>query len=333
MTKRILLLIPLIVFLAGCGERNEADIVTGPFRLLGQLQTRGWAEDVAVDDTIAVVADGQAGTAIVTIRDAAAPETLATYPAGSHNLSVVLCVVSLENGVFGPYNEQWGGPPLYDISTGQSALGGFANSLEVYKLELVSRPDTLQLFTGDKSTSDGFTVRMIAKSGNSWSTVDNEQFQYANSYRIYGFGRTDGNLAALCFDQLGVVIYNWRTSEEITWVDTPGGARDAVWVGDYIYVADYGNGVQVIDASTPPSASIVASVMPVGSSRLERIAADGDYVFVLDANDGIYVIDVSNPLTPAEVQLIELPEPSAVVARDGKVYVTDNYSGLLIYGM
>ncbi len=333
MTKRILLLIPLLVlFAAGCGERNEADVNEGPFRLLGQLQTRGWAEDVAVDDTIAVVADGQAGTAIVTISDVAAPETLATYPSGSHNLSVALCVVSLENAVFGPYNEQWGGPPLFDLFTGQSALGGFANSLEVYKLELVSRPDTLQLFTGDKSSSDGFTVRMIARSGNSWSTVDNEQFQYANSYRIYGFGRA-GNLAALCFDQLGVVIYNWRTSEEITWVDTPGGARDAVWMGDYIYVADYGNGVQVIDASTLGSASIVASVMPVGSSRLERIAADGDYLFVLDANDGIYVIDVSNPLTPAEVQLIDLPKPSAVVARDGIVYVTDNYSGLLIYGM
>jgi hypothetical protein len=74
-------------------------------------------------------------------------------------------------------------------------------------------------------------------------------------------------------------------------------------------------------------------VMPRGSSRLENIAADGHYVFVLDANDGIYVMDVSNPLAPAEVQLVSLPEPSAVVAKGGYVYVTDRYNGLLIYGM
>lgn len=331
MTKRLVFLIPLILFVVvGCGERNAADI-PGPFRLVGELQTRGWPEDVAVDDTVAAVADGQAGTAIIDIRDPAAPETIRTYPASGYTYRVTLCVLSAVNGVFGPYNENYGGPPLYDILTGQ-AVGGFNNSLEVYKMELVSSRDTLQLFTGDRSVSDGFTVRMLAKSGASWSEVANEQFQYTNGYRIHGFGRS-GVLAALCVDQLGVVIVNWRTTEEIAWVDTPGGARDAVWVGDYIFVADYGNGVQVIDAEPLTEATIVASIVPPGSSRLERIAADGGYLFVLDANDGIYVIDISSPASPQYLQLLDTPAPTAVVARDGKIYVADNYRGLLVYGI
>jgi hypothetical protein len=330
MTKRLVFLIPLILFVVvGCGERNAADI-PGPFRLVGELQTRGWPEDVAVDDTVAAVADGQAGTAIIDIRNPAAMDTIRTYPASGYTYRVTLCVLSVVNGVFGPYNESYGGPPLYDILTGQ-AVGGFNNSLEVYKMELISSRDTLQLFTGDRSVSDGFTVRMLAKSGASWNEVPNEQFQYTNSYRIHGFGRS-GELAALCTDQLGVVIVNWRTSEEIVWVDTPGGARDAVWVGDYIFVADYGNGVQVIDAEPVAEAKIVASIVPPGSSRLQRIAADGGYLFVLDANDGIYVIDISSPASPQYMQLLDTPAPTAVVARDGKIYVADNYRGLLVYG-
>jgi len=325
-----ILILPILLFIVGCGERNAAD-VAGPFRLLGRLQTRGWPQDVAVDDTLAAVADDEAGTAIVDIRDPAALDTIRTYPVSSYSYRVTLCILSLENGVFGPYNESYGGPQLYEIFTSQFVPGGFSNSLEVYKMELVSKPDTLQLFTGDRSTSDGFTVRMIAKSGDSWNPVDNEQFQYTNGFRIYGFGRS-GELAALCYDQLGIFIWNWRTSDDSIWVDTPGGARDAVWVGDYIYVADYGNGVQVIDATSLATARIVASIMPPGSSRLDRIAADDSYLFVLDANDGIYVLDISTPNSPRYLQLLETPAPNAVVARDGRIYVADSYRGLLIYG-
>lgn len=332
MTKRLLLLIPFIIFLIiGCGERNPADI-PGPFRLLGEFQTRGWAYDVAVDDTIAAVADGQAGTAIIDIRDPAALDTLHTYPITGYNYRVTLCVLSVENGVFAPYNPEIGWHPLHSIATGDYAYGLFRNSSAVYKMELVSKPDTLQLFASDKTPSDGFVGFTLVRSGDSWPEVDNLPNYTAGGNRIYGFGRSE-DLAVLCFDQLGVVLYNWRTSEEIVWVDTPGGARDAVWVGDYIFVADYGNGVQVIDAQPPEEASLVASVMPPGSSRLERIAADGGYLFVLDANDGVYVIDISTPTFSQYVQLLETPSPNAVVALGGKVYVADSYQGLLVYGI
>jgi hypothetical protein len=332
MTKRLVFLIPLILlFIIGCGERNAADI-PGPFRLLGEVQTRGWPQDVAVDDTIAAVADDQAGTAIIDIRNAAAPVVLHSYPVTGYNYRVTLCVLSLENGIFAPYNPTTGGPPLYDVATGAFANGGFRNSSEVYKMDLVSKPDTLQLFASDRTPSDGFVGFTLVKSGNAWVEVANLPNYTAGGNRICGFDLF-GDLAVLCFDQLGVVIRNWVTSTDVTWVDTPGGARDAVWVGDYIFVADYGNGVQVIDAEPQSEAAIVASIVPPGSSRLERIAAAGGYLFVLDANDGIYVIDISAPASPQYLQLLDTPAPTAVVARDGKIYVADNYRGLLVYGI
>jgi len=326
---RILSLV-ILLFIVGCGERNAAD-VAGPFRLLGRFQTRGWPFDVAVGDTVAVVADDEAGAAVVDIRNPAAMDTFYTLPATGYNYRVTLCVLSVENGVFGPYNPTTGGPPLYNLATGLYANGGFRNSSEVYKMELLSKPDTLQLFVGDRTPSDGFAGFTLARVGDHWDEIDFVQSYNAGGHKIYGFA-VSGDLAVLCFDELGVVIRNWRTSQDILWVDTPGGAHDAVWVGDYIYVADYGNGVQVIDAGTPATARIAASVMPPGSSRLDRIAADGGYLFVLDSNDGIYVLDISTPTSPQYLQLLETPAPNAVVARNGRVYVADSYSGLLVYG-
>jgi hypothetical protein len=325
-----ILILGVLVFIAGCGERNKAD-VAGPFRLLGRYQTRGWPFDVAVGDTVAVVADDEAGTAIVDIRNPAAMDTFYTLPAAGYNFRVTLCILSVENGVFGPYNPTTGGPPLYNIADGSLAHGGFRNSSEVFKMVLLSRSDTLQLFASDKTPSDGFVGFTLARNGDAWDEIDNLQNYTAGGNKIYGFALS-GDLAALCFDELGIVIRNWRTSENVLWVDTPGGAHDAVWVGDYIYVADYGNGVQVIDATTPATAHIVASVMPPGSSRLDRITAENGYLFVLDSNDGVYVLDISTPNSPVYLQLLETPAPNAVVAKGGKVYVADSYSGLLIYG-
>lgn len=327
---RILSLL-ILLFVIGCGERNAADL-PGPFKLLGRFQTRGWPFDVAVGDTVAVVADDEAGTAIVDIRNPAAMDTFYTLPAAGYSFRVTLCILSVENGVFGPYNPTTGGPPLYNLADGTFASGGFRNSSEVYKMVLLSKPDTLQLFASDKTTSDGFVGFTLARAGDHWDEIDYLQNYTAGGHKIYGFALS-GDLAALCFDELGIVIRNWRTSQDVIWVDTPGGAHDAVWVGDYIYVADYGNGVQVIDVTTLESARIVASVMPPGSSRLDRIAADGGYLFVLDSNDGIYVLDISTPNSPQYLQLLQTPSPNAVVAKDGKVYVADSYSGLLVYGM
>jgi hypothetical protein len=326
-----LLILFVMLFAVGCGERNPAEI-PGPFHLLGSYQTRGWAFDVAVGDTVAVVAQDDAGAAILDIRNPAAIDTFYNLPTAGYNYRVTLCVLSVENGVFGPYNPTTGGPPLYNLATGAYANGGFRNSSEVYKMVLLSRPDTLQLFVGDRTASDGFASFTLAKTGDHWDEIDFIESYNAGGNKIYGFALS-GDLAALCFDELGILIRNWRTSQNVIWVDTPGGAHDAVWVGDYIYVADYGNGVQVIDATTPASAHIVASVMPQGSSRLDRIAAENGYLFVLDSNDGIYVIDISTPNAPQYLQLLETPAPNGVTAYGGKVYVADSYRGLLVYGM
>ena len=73
-------------------------------------------------------------------------------------------------------------------------------------------------------------------------------------------------------------------------VDTPGDARGVIVSGNYVYVADSGSGLQVIDITTPASPQIVGSVNTPGSAN--GVAVSGNYAYVADEYSGLQVIDI-----------------------------------------
>ena len=101
----------------------------------------------------------------------------------------------------------------------------------------------------------------------------------------------------------------------------------------YLYVADYFGGLVVIDASDPANMTQVAQVIPRGADRCVKVIVDGTHAAMLDQYDGIFVFDISNPTSPAILEQIELPEPQDMIFSGGRLLVTDEARGLMIFQM
>jgi len=112
--------------------------------------------------------------------------------------------------------------------------------------------------------------------------------------------------------------------------DTPGHARGLELSGNYAYVADYLEGLQVIDISDPDSPYIAASFDTPGSAN--NLAVDGDYVYVADGSNGVEVFDISDPTAPTSAGGFSTFSWATSVAISGdRAYVSDGVLGLAVY--
>jgi len=101
--------------------------------------------------------------------------------------------------------------------------------------------------------------------------------------------------------------------------------------GNYAYVADGTNGLQVIDVRNPTNCVRAGGYDTSGYA--EGVAVSGNYAYVADGDSGLQVIDVSNPANPVRVGGCN-NAPSgyacgvAVVAD--RIYVADGAAGLVV---
>jgi len=103
--------------------------------------------------------------------------------------------------------------------------------------------------------------------------------------------------------------------------------------GGYVYVADGGSGLRVIDVSAPGSPTEVGACATPGYAYGVAVAPAGSYVYVADGLSGLRVIDVSAPGSPTEVGAYATPGSAqgvAVAPVDSYVYVADGLSGLRV---
>jgi hypothetical protein len=110
--------------------------------------------------------------------------------------------------------------------------------------------------------------------------------------------------------------------------DTPGAARNVAVDGDYAYVADYYEGLQVIDISDPSSPSLLGTYNTTGYAF--RLAVSGDNVFVANYNQGLKVIDVSNPGAPTLVGSYYTSQTYGVAVAGDLAYLADGVNGIKI---
>lgn len=74
--------------------------------------------------------------------------------------------------------------------------------------------------------------------------------------------------------------------------------------GDYLYVATDGDGVQILDISTPKSPSIVSEIKDPdfwGDYSVDDICVVGNYAYILNADGIMFIYDVSAPESPVNV--------------------------------
>ncbi len=111
--------------------------------------------------------------------------------------------------------------------------------------------------------------------------------------------------------------------------DTPGQANNIALSGDYAFVADLDDGLQVILFHDHMNPELYGSCDTPGSAR--DVAVSGYHVFVADDASGLQVIDVSNRIAPSLAGSCDTPGLAYGVAVSGyHAFVADNSSGLQV---
>ena len=82
-------------------------------------------------------------------------------------------------------------------------------------------------------------------------------------------------------------------------------ANDVVVIGNYAYVANDGNELEVVDVSNPNNPNSIATLNLSGSSDGMTIAGEGNVIFMGRAGGEIESIDVSTPSSPVSLDSID----------------------------
>ena len=109
----------------------------------------------------------------------------------------------------------------------------------------------------------------------------------------------------------GVEIYSLENPNLPTFVgeiDTPGFAGGVFVKGDYVYVADYWNGLAIINAANPENPELLAHALTLGAAE-DVVVSEGPpgelYAYVADGDWGLAIINVTNPEAPGEPGYVE----------------------------
>jgi hypothetical protein len=142
----------------------------------------------------------------------------------------------------------------------------------------------------------------------------------------------DVNLKGMGFDEntrLSMSLDVGHRSAIIGSVDTPGDACGITIVGDTAYVADWDDGLKVIDISNPQNPQIIGSVDTPGGAV--SVTVVGDIAYVADEYEGLQVIDISDPQNTQIIGSVDTPGFASGVAVVGDTaYVADGESGLQV---
>jgi hypothetical protein len=330
----VLVIILISVLAIGCGERNSPIAPSPSYRMLGAIQTPGWAQDVAAFDDTAYVADNMGGIAVIDIRDVSNPTYVESWPSSRLVKQIKVAPV---NRLLLTY-ESTGNAGIKIYSIDQKAMvseGGSSGARDIAVLETPGAPGSFWAFATD--LNDGFLGNKYVDTEGYWIVLDAIRQLQPPFGEYRGMELVGDSLVFACLDERGVIAVNMDlelTSNEpdtIDWVETPGSARDVVYQDGYLYIADYFDGLIVMDATDPADMSIVAQVTPKGASRCTKVAVDGETAAVMDDFDGIYLFNISVPYAPVYLDLISLPEPSGLSFYNGLLFATDEALGLSIY--
>ncbi|HDG61528.1 MAG TPA: hypothetical protein ENG15_00805, partial [Thermotoga sp.] len=124
---------------------------------------------------------------------------------------------------------------------------------------------------------------------------------------------------------VGLTIVDFNAVEIVGQMNSEGEAKSVAISGNYAYIADYGNGLVVVNVENPENP---ASVGYLPDTYIWDIDVQGSYAYVVDT-EGLKIVDVEDLEVVEEYET----EGNAVgIYLEGNVaYVADEGNGLLIF--
>ncbi|MHB9050032.1 MAG: Ig-like domain-containing protein, partial [Pirellulales bacterium] len=292
---------------------TAASSLLSPVRL-GGYDTSGSAWDVFVAGTVAYVADGPSGLAILDVSNPNAPVWLGGYSGTARGVVV--------SGTLAYVADAGAGLQVLDVSNPAAPVKLNGSN--------TSRPAFGVAVSG--------TLAYVAAQGAGLEIIDVSN--PAQARRMGGCATAgaaydvavSGNVAYLATGDAGLEIFdvtNPTTPMYLGRYDTSGAAYGVAIAGNVAYVADYTGYLAIIDVSDPAAPAYVGESYTNGAARGVTISGTLGYVAV--ESGGLAILDLSNPAAPVRLGTYDTSGKAYGVAVAGNVaYVADYAAGLQI---
>lgn len=325
------------VLLFSCAKPTAPESLTpgsGGYAVVAKLQLPGYAADVDVNDTLAYVAEGEGGVAVVSVADRGRPRLLGICEDNrlrgyAYKLARKDSIVILAAGGFGINTVNVGSPTAPSFV---QRVGG-ANSV----VDLI----VFGKWLIEGKSEDGVRFADLDESGVP-GYVSYKGYLYSPGY-AHGLATTRDSTLLVSSGEMGLTLYDLRDIETYaggpgyyderkgyaSWIDLPGYAVSVALMGDQriAFVACGTAGVQVVDFSDT-TLNVIGSY-PTGGYAKE-VAYSNGRLYVATELRGLQVLSVVNPSNPVLVGVIDTEYALGLAVDQHYVYVADETEGLII---
>ncbi len=317
-----------LIFMVSCGKPNDPETIkveeSAGYKIITRFVTSAYAQDIVVDDTLAYIAQGEGGLAIVNIADRNNPVLVSNLTEGVRGYSTK--IAKKHDAVF-----------LAAGSLGVSVVYVEDPSQPVATTSNLSmKPAKNFHIMGD------YLFTAISEHGVAVADISNPIYpdiRGENATSGYARGTTttsDSTKLLVACGEMGLSILDITDFQEgygtyplWGWKDTQGYAEAVAIKDDEIaFLACGTQGLQIIDFSDSANVHIVGSY--TGGGYAKEIIYENDLIFMTVENRGLQIINVADETEPILVGSLYSEYALGIDMDDNYIYIADELEGLII---
>ena len=291
---------------------------TGNPQLLAEIPTGSHSRNVRILGTHAYVSQGHAGMRILDISDPAGP----VETCWEHRMKWAIKIILHGDHAF-VCQRSYGGPMVFNV--GNPAEPDSVCLVETenikYSYDCVIQGDLIYI----AMSSSGLGIADISDLQNPVELSTYDTGDYMRGLDV------SGNLACLANDDSLLImdISDPANPVKTGSVDARSDAYDVAIRDQYAFVADYYEGMTVVNISDPFNPFIAGYLE---TQRAKQIELKDNFAVIADYGGGVAVLDISDPLNPDLYARYDTPSSSDGADMDerGFIYVIDREDGLYI---
>jgi len=317
-----------LALFVGCGTPNDPESIIGGdggYKIVSKFITSGNAQDIVINDTLALLAQGEGGLMIIDISNPKAPVGLSTvdsvkgYGYKLVNKDSVVYIAAKAFGV-----------SIIDVSDPEDPVLILSNTQP--------RPANGFNIMGDfLFTAAGEYGVKIAYLGDNPAEPDFRGGATTHGFAQSVFITPDSNYLLVACGEMGLSLFNiselqsgWGNYPIAGWIDTPGYAEDVVAHPElpYAFIACGTSGLFVADFSDSSNIKIIGSYSTGGYAK--EVVYKDNKVYVTTELRGLQIFDVTNVNSPVRIGTVETAYAMGLAVDENYVYIADEQEGLII---